>query len=148
MPSRSKRIAVLVDLAEQEQEKALETLGLLRAQAEGDQEQLDSLNQYLQEYIDQINNEGLHLMPVQLQTTQGFIDKLNSAISSQQQKVVEANALLEKAQDAWMEKRSRALAMEKLYEKVKSNEVALLEKQEQKMLDDLAAQEFNKKQHF
>ncbi len=133
---------VLVDLADKDLDKALETLGILRKQLNDHQQQHESLKMYLQEYVDKINNEGLSLMPIQLQTTQSFLDKLNSAIFSQGEKVVEMTEIVNKAEENWTEKRSRSKALQKLFAKIQKNATALLEKQEQNILDELSSLQF------
>lgn len=145
MSQRLDRMQVLVDLAQRELDKALETLSILQAQLGDHQQQYESLKQYLFEYVDRINNEGLALMPIQLQTTQSFLDKLNTAIFAQQQKITEVSVVVEKAEDNWAEKRARLKALEKLFQKIQKNEQVSLQKQEQKMLDDLASQQFVQK---
>ena len=144
--ARLKKMAILLEIAQKEQDKALETLGLFRSQLSAHEEQLASLKAYLQEYIDRINNEGLKLMPIQLQTTQTFIDKLNTAIQAQTTKVEEQKQLVTRAQEAWVEKRARLKGFETLYNKIQKNITLTLDKREQKMLDDLASQQFTQKQ--
>lgn len=145
MSQRLKRMQVLVDLAQREFDQALETLSVLKAQLGDHQQQYDSLKNYLSDYVERINNEGLALMPIQLQTTQTFLDKLNSAIFAQKQKITEVSEIVEKAEDNWAEKRARLKALEKLFQKIQKNEQVSLQKQEQKMLDDLASQQFVQK---
>jgi len=83
-------------------------------------------------------------MPVQLQTTQGFIDKLNTAIVTERKTISELKVQVEQARQVWFEKRARVKAMQNLLEKVTKNEQVKLDRQEQKMLDDLASQQFLK----
>ncbi len=142
MSARLDRMLVLVELSEGEFNQAQETLGILRNQLNEHQQQYDSLKEYLQEYVDKINNQGLSLMPIQLQTTQSFLDKLNSAIFAQAQKILEMTEIVNKAEENWVEKRLRVKALQKLFAKIKKNEMIFLEKQEQKMLDDLSSQQF------
>lgn len=140
--ARLKKILILLDLAQKELDKSLETLGFFRNQLSAHEEQLASLQEYLQSYIDKINNEGMCLMPIQLQTTQTFIDKLNTAIYSQTDKVEEQSQLVERAQQAWLEKRARLKAFQTLYDKIQKDLTLSVDRHEQKMLDDLASQQF------
>lgn len=144
MSKRTQRIQILVDLAKTEQENALTELGQLQSQKTEHQAQLESLNQYLQSYIDDINLTGMTLMPIQLHTTQGFINKLNLAINGQKEQVQALEMAIEKARQVWFEKRARVEAMQKLWDKVSQKEQFKLDKQEQSMLDDLASQQFLK----
>lgn len=143
--SRLKKVLLLLDMAQKDQEKALETLGLFRSQLSQFETQLTELKSYLQEYVDKINNEGLALLPIQLQTTQAFIDKLHTAINAQAKRVEDQMKLVEKAQEAWIDKRARLKAFQNLAEKIQKDISVTLEKREQKMLDDLASQQFTHK---
>lgn len=143
--ARLKKMLILLELAQKEQDKALETLGFFRNQLTSHEEQLASLQDYLQGYIDKINNEGMRVMPIQLQTTQTFIDKLNTAIYTQTDKVQEQTQLVERAQQAWFEKRARLKGFESLYQKIQKDLTISLDRREQKMLDDLASQQFVQK---
>ncbi len=142
MKSRLERIEMLVDLSQVELNKALETLSVLRNQLAEHQQQHSSLTLYLQEYVNKINHQGLSLMPIQLQTTQSFLDKLNSAIVAQSKKIIEMSEIVNKAEENWTEKRSRLKAMQSLFDKIKKKNTVFLERQEQKILDDLSSLQF------
>lgn len=57
---RSRRLAVVLTLEERKEQEALEKLGEARQQVEAQQQQIDDLNRYQQEYRDQIrsNQQG------------------------------------------------------------------------------------------
>lgn len=140
--SRAKRLKVIVDLAEDEMSKAMATLREVRGQRDQIQAQINELDVYLQEYLAKVSTSGQRFLPIQLQTTQAFTEKLKQAIASQQQKLTAFDEIVEKAQEQWTEKRVRHQALQKVYEKLHKNEQIALSKAEQKWLDDLAAQNF------
>lgn len=139
--SKVKRFEMLVELAQDELDKAQETFIAVRQQLESSQEQLDSLQDYHTNHLSKIHNEK-EVTTAQLQTTQAFIDKVNKAILSQKDQITQLTHVLEKAQETWIEKRARHQSLKNIHLKLKRDERAKLDKQEQKMLDELASQQF------
>lgn len=143
--SGSARMKLLVDLAEQELDKAAATLRELQSQQTFVSQQLNDLKAYLQEYVAKMTTSGHYYLPIQLQTTQAFIDKLNQAIINQQTQLTNLGKTVEAAQAQWLEKRVRFNALHKVYTKRLKQEHQLQEKREQKSLDDLAAQRYGQR---
>ena len=139
--SKVKRFEMLVELAQDELDKAQETFIAVRQQLESSQEQLDSLQDYHTNHLSKIHNEKEVTM-AQLQTTQAFIDNVNKAILSQKDQITQLTQVLEKAQETWIEKRARHQSLKNIHLKLKRDERVQLDKQEQKMLDELASQQF------
>lgn len=139
--SKVKRFEMLVELAQDELDKAQETFVAVRQQLESSQEQLDSLQDYHTNHLSKIHNE-IEVTTAQLQTTQAFIDKVNKAILSQKDQITQLTQVLEKAQETWIEKRARHQSLKNIHLKLKRDERVQLDKQEQKMLDELASQQF------
>ncbi|WP_130537778.1 flagellar export protein FliJ [Thiomicrorhabdus indica] len=129
----------LVELAEMEMDKAGKTLAMMQQKQNQDIEQLESLREYAQDYNKQGINPAQSLS--QLNTYRLFADKLMQAIESQETVVTQSETMAEKAREAWLEKRARFKALEKLFIKMQSDYDGHLNKQEQKMLDELAAQQ-------
>ncbi|MBD3612294.1 MAG: flagellar export protein FliJ [Hydrogenovibrio crunogenus] len=139
--SKVKRFEMLVELAQDELDKAQETFIAVRQQLESSQEQLDSLQDYHTNHLSKIHNEK-EVTTAQLQTTQAFIDNVNKAILSQKDQITQLTHVLEKAQETWIEKRARHQSLKNIHLKLKRDERVKLDKQEQKMLDELASQQF------
>jgi flagellar FliJ protein len=133
----------LVDLAEQELDKAQLTLKQLNANRDTTAQQIEELRSYRQDYMAKLTASG-SMLPIQLSTTQAFINRLNQAIEGQQQQLASQQKMCEQAQDQWLEKRVRLQAMEKLYQKIQKQVRYGEDRAEQKMLDDLAAQNFGR----
>lgn len=130
---------MLVELAQDELDKAQESFVTTRQQLESSQEQLDSLTEYHSNYLSKIYNEK-QVTTAEIQTTQAFIDKVNKAILSQKDQVESLSKVVEKMRDNWVEKRARHQALKKVHQKLQRDESMRLDKQEQKMLDELASQ--------
>lgn len=144
MVSRANRMQLLVDLAEQEMDRAIQTLKEIQNQRDYVQLQLNDLKAYLEEYVAKISTSGQSFMPIQLQTTHAFVEKLKQAILSQTQQVESLTETVRAAEQQWLEKRVRFNALQKVQQKLSRNEKVALDRIEQKWLDDLAAQNFIK----
>ncbi|WP_083944968.1 flagellar export protein FliJ [Thiomicrospira microaerophila] len=141
--SRLVRLKLLVDLAEQELDKAQLTLKQLSTNRDMTAQQIEDLKSYRQDYMARLTASGT-MLPIQLSTTQAFINRLNQAIEGQQKQLESQQTLCEQAREQWLEKRVRLQAMQKLYQKVEKQVVYAENRVEQKMLDDLAAQNFRR----
>ncbi|KUJ75464.1 hypothetical protein AVO42_09080 [Thiomicrospira sp. XS5] len=139
--SKLERLRVLVDLAQDELDKAQDVFVTVRSQRDEYQMQLDSLLEYHSDYVGQLT-KSRDTSVMQLQTMQAFLDKVTSAIHSQTQQVRQLDEVVEKAHAEWLEKRVRHQSLEKLCQKIEKDHHAKLEKQEQKLLDELASQRF------
>lgn len=139
--SKLERLRVLADLAKDELDKAQDVFVAVRGQRDGHQAQLDSLLEYHADYVGQLT-KSRDTSVTQLQTMQAFLDKVTNAIHSQTLQVRQLDEVVEKAHAEWLEKRVRYKSLEKLCQKIEKDHHARLEKQEQKLLDELASQRF------
>lgn len=144
--SRIERIAMLVDLAKLDKEKIETSLQSFRMQLHEEQLQVTSLLEYQKSYSDSIQDQQTYLMS--FHSRQIFLEKVNHAIITQQQKIADLKTRIQEAETAWIEKKVRHNALEQLYEKLLKNEKLLIEKQEQKFLDELAARSHFSKSNF
>ncbi len=130
----------LVELAEIELDKASQTLAALLEQYEQEREQLNSLENYRKEYSTLSVSQSIVTTPIQLQTRHCFGDKLHQAVEAQTQQVDRLDEVVEKAREAWQAKKIRKESLSALLMKLKQAHQFELNKQEQRMLDELAAQ--------
>jgi len=144
--NRLKKIKKLIELAEMELDKAAQTFSYMQNKLSDAQSQFDSLKEYQQEYAKQPAQAG-QISPIQLQTHNAFAEKLSQAVVAQQNQVEESEKMLELAQGNWTESRARVKALEALYKRIDSNELAKLNKQEQRMLDELSTQKYSQSKH-
>ena len=130
----------LVELADIELDKASQTLGALQEQYVQAKEQLDSLRDYIEEYSEVSLNSSTVVTPIQLQSRLCFRDKLCQAIEAQGAQVEQLEEIVEKGREAWQEKKMRKESLLALLNKLKQKHQFELDKREQRMLDELAAQ--------
>ena len=109
-------------------------------------EQLLSLKEYLKEYSTFSLKQSLPVTPVQLQSKQCFADKLHQAIEAQTQEIKQLAEIVEKGREEWLEKKIRKESLQALFKKLKQAHQSRLDKREQRMLDELAAQSMVAKQ--
>mgnify|MGYP000689932902 CR=1 FL=1 len=143
MSSRVEKIKTLVDLAEAEETRALETFSTLQGQFQDHLAQLESLRSYVDDYANQ--NLQKTISSVQMLSTQAFVGKLHHAITSEEAKTEGFRSVMERAREAWTDKRSRVQALQKLLFRLKKSKQASLDKQEQSFLDELSSQAFTRK---
>ncbi len=130
----------LVELADIELDKAAQTLAAVLEQYEQENTQLESLVNYTQEYSNHPFNQSIVITPIQLQTRHCFGDKLHQAIEAQTKQVSRLEEVAEKAREEWQEKKVRKESLLALLTKLKKTHEVELNKREQRMLDELAAQ--------
>lgn len=142
MQKRLDRLRKIIELSQADLEKSELMMQEIRSKLQLNNVQLDSLNGYQNEYLQQLkSNQSTTLQKIN--QTQAFLGKLNQAIQHQQIQISELEQSLEKVKEVWLEKRKREQALEKLYKKLEKKHFVKLEKQEQKMMDDLIASNFS-----
>lgn len=130
----SKRLQIVLDLAIKEQKKDAELLASKRAEAEDAFNQYQQLQNYQKEYDQQFSTVKNN--PIQLQNYLKFYSSLDKVLVSQQEKIQLAANGLELATQQWQASYAKQQNLQKLVDKKKMEEQALLNQQEQKMLDE------------
>lgn len=141
MLKRLQRMKKLVELAQDDLEKASVLLRTIQQQITIQQNQIDSLKSYQSDYLHQLSRQESTTLQ-QLNTTQAFLDKLNTAIDQQTEEMTRLNSAANEAEQSWIEFKSREQSLVKLYEKLQKNHNSKMDKAEQKMLDDLSSSQF------
>jgi flagellar FliJ protein len=136
---RIERIRMLVELAEKELETAQSYLAAQEQTYQQHKEQLDSLTDYQKGYLEALSRPS-DTNTTQIHTNQAFLTKVNEAIVTQRHQVAALEDSREEARQHWIQKRAHHQALNRLLEKLEKNETRRLDKQEQKMLDELASQ--------
>lgn len=143
--SKIKRYEMLVELAQNDLDKARENVLLVRQQCESHQMQLDSLLEYQSGYLASVYQDKI-VHQAQILSIQAFMDKVRVAIEGQKDQVKQANESLVNAEAYWIEQKAKHQSMETLLKKLRRNQTLKLAKQEQKMLDELSSQKFYREQ--
>lgn len=141
MSRRLQRIKKIVELAEMELDKAAQAYAYMQTRLADAKQQLESLHLYSEEYAKKPCSVG-QISPIQLQTHNAFADKLSQAVLAQKKQVEESEKMLVLSKEAWIEKRARLKSLEALYKRISKNEQAVLNRTEQRMLDELSAQKY------
>jgi flagellar FliJ protein len=127
----------VINIAEEEEKKAITALAKCREELQGQERQLDDLNLYLKEYQENMVNPDSYGDISQVRNRYAFLNKLDLAISSQQSQIEAWQEQENMLRQVWMEKRVRCRALAK----ASSNREELFKreqrKKEQKMVDDI-----------
>lgn len=144
MATSIEKIRMLVELEDQKVSDAVQVLKNSQSQHEAEANQLVALENYLVELQQSVKTSGTGLHPTQLASKHAFLDKLHKAVVAQEKEVESAKSAEEEARQLWIEKRSRMQALEKLLLRLEKSEIKRLNHAEQKLLDELSAQNFIK----
>lgn len=140
---RSRRLEVVLTLEERKEQEALERMGEARKLAEQQREQVNNLNQYQQEYRDQIRNSQQGVVDVRrLQSWQAFIAQLDQVIAQQQKQLDQAEKVFDARRAEWQQAYERKRGMEKYIETCRQQEQREHDLSEQKLADEAAGRAF------
>jgi flagellar FliJ protein len=141
MKNRLSRMLTIVNLAKVDLESVEKNLQSINSQLHLNQKQQESLISYQNEYLEKLRNTATTTLQ-EINSTQAFLGKLSQAIEHQKTEIKNLENMLEQAKDFWVEKKIRAQSLEKLYHKLLKKQALNLDRQEQKMMDDLVANNF------
>jgi flagellar FliJ protein len=133
----SERFKPVQRIADTRERKAAAALGdSLKARHEAEQ-RLADLRNYHGEYLERLrlaNLQGMNL--AQVREYQVFLDKLEQAIAEQERIVQCAAASCDSAQAEWRDKYTRTRVMNKVVERMQTEERLQADKREQAQQDD------------
>lgn len=134
---RSKRLQVVLDLAERRKQEADRILGEAQGRLTQGQQTLAQLQSYYNEYVNSFYAQGATGISLgQIQNHQAFVQKLQAAIDQQKRAIQLEQAQLERVREHWQAAYGRHKAIDSLVEKARTEEQLLQEKQQQKILDE------------
>ncbi len=145
MPSESKRLSVVVDMAKREEDKAAAELDEKRNALVAEQIRLNDLKEYYAEYDTQFKQTKVVLRAEDFAKNRNFLHQLSQSCDLQNMQVEHAQLAVDKAIAEW---RVIHLKMEKLRDHVsrlKMAELADQDKQEQKRIDEWVTQTYARK---
>lgn len=140
--SRSKRMQIVLMLAERHEQAAAQRLDSYREQINAEQQQLQQLEEYAAHYLDTYGSFKTGLHAQDLISYSSFIQRLGDAKKEQQTKVERMMQTLDQLQKDWQGKHLRRESIQNLIARLQHEENEVLEKRLQKELDDLSAQQF------
>ncbi len=136
--NRGNRLASVIQIAEDEEKKALSNLAKCREEIQGQQQKLSDLESYREEYREQMRQSGM-ATPQQVQNRFAFMQKLEFAINGQKEQITNWEDEEERLRRVWLEKRVRRRALNKASEQRQARLLQEEKRREQKKVDDLAS---------
>ena len=142
----SKALHLLLEQLDNQERKAAAELGSAQLQLQQLEQQQQTLSQYQRNYSQQFHDRGREgLSSHQFGHFQGFINKLELAQEQQQDGLKQARLQVEQSRTGWMAVRTRKQAIEKLLEREAERQQVERNRQEQKMMDNMAIYRFYNK---
>lgn len=146
MTVRSERLQVVLTLEERKEQQALDRMNHVRRQWQAEQDRLEELQRYQQEYHQQMRQQQQGTVPVaRLQGWQSFIARLDRLIGEQHARTRQAEQRVEQAREQWHQAWERRRGMEKYIETCRSQEQFARDQAEQKQADEAAARQFSRR---
>ncbi|MBS0394277.1 MAG: flagellar export protein FliJ [Proteobacteria bacterium] len=124
--------------ADREREAATQ-MEIARRALDDQERQLAQLRHYRNEYAGQVSR-GAAPDPARLQNFHAFLGRLSDAIAQQERAVSDALAALERATDAWRERRIEAASIGKAVDKIATGERRQADQRAQRESDERALQ--------
>lgn len=139
----SRALHLLLEQLDDKERQAAAELAAAQLQLQQLVQQQQMLSQYQRNYSEDFQNRGREgLSSHQFGHFQGFINKLEVAQEQQQDGLKSAREQLQTTRSAWMAVRARKQAIEKLLEREAERKQIESNRQEQKMMDNLAIYRF------
>ncbi len=140
--SRADRLSVVIDLAKRDEDAAAKILDEKRQAYEAETQRLDELRQYYGEYEQQFNRKGLPLRADELVRQREFLQQLTKSCESQTLHVDHMHQAFEQAVAQWQVCHLRHKQLRDYVARLHKQELALMDKKEQKRIDEWVTQRF------
>jgi flagellar FliJ protein len=136
--TRSQRMEPVKSLADEREREAGAQVAIARRALEDAERQLQQLREYRAEYLARISGGAAD--GVRLQNYHAFLGRLAGAIEQQDKQVTTLLADLERATDAWRERRIEAASIGKAVDKLATGERRAADQRAQREADERAMQ--------
>lgn len=143
--TRSKRMQPILDLAERRQDEAARTVAVRAGELEQQQQRLQALRQYVDEYARAPVSTTTAVHPSLLANRQAFRERLDAAVTEQAGIVEYAHETCERVRQVLIDASRSKLVMEKLTATYVSQEQRAADRREQSVLDDLGARTIHRR---
>lgn len=137
--SRAKRMQVVLTLAIRQEDEAAEKLRQFRDQLAQEEQQLQDLRDYANQYLQAQGGLRQGVLAHELINYSSFIHRLNEACTEQEAKVQRMQTLLANLQKQWQIKHQKRKSIEDLIKRLQHEDDVILEKRLQKELDELSS---------
>jgi flagellar FliJ protein len=133
--SRSKRLNMVLDIAERAENKAAEAFEMARRLWQEDQGKMEDLQRYYQDY------ETAFAQPARLRAQEivqqrSFLQQLADVVRQQAQVVERRRTIADNKQTDWRTAHLKRRALQELVARVRADEQRVLTRKEEKMLDE------------
>ena len=143
--NRVKRMQPVLRIAEIEVDKAGQMVASANQQLKIEQQKLQQLSTYQQEYGQRMMAAGqAGITADQLRMYDRFREQLEHALTHQQERIRQCESVLENCKKQWQAKDIRHKSLEKLLVRLKSDAAAAQQKNEQKKHDEFARRSANR----
>lgn len=137
----------LLDLMQTRTDEATRRLGKLLAAEQSARKQLQMLEEYRSEYAESLRQAARQgLSPLALRNYQGFLDRIDQAITQQTAAVRHSERETAHGQAQWRAQHTQLKAIDTLAQRHQARARVLDNKREQKLLDELTTQRFARQQ--
>ena len=135
--TKVQRFQQLEKMAENACDKAGRELGQAQDNHSKEQDQLNQLTGFFEEYRQRFNDVGATGMNArQMGDFRAFFGQLDNAIESQRQTLVDMGAKVAERQTVWIEKHQRTQSLSQALEQIEKEQLVQRNKREQKEIDD------------
>lgn len=135
---RSQRLLPVLQLAQRREETAARQLAQATQRQRDEEQKLQELMRYLDEYAAGWPVGGRLLHVSELQNRSGFMQRLEQAVRQQQGALQQAVQQLEQARQAWRDQYLRRQNLARLIDQAKASEERFAENRQQRTFDDQA----------
>lgn len=135
--SRMRKLDPVIDIARKRTESELVKLGQSNALLQHEQNQLDDLMQYRDDYLARFRRDDPLVMSAKKALElRGFLAQLDQAIHAQQLQVNQSQSLVDRQQQNWLQARNKEQALDSLMAKYQANEQHQQQRREQRDNDE------------
>ncbi|TNC88226.1 MAG: flagellar export protein FliJ [Thalassolituus sp.] len=134
---RAKRLKVVFEIAEREEQDALQRWGLAQQKLEAEKAKRSQLSDYAGDYQRRLATPGQTTVKAgDMHNTLGFIRQIESALRQQEGQIAQLETLTAKARTAYLEARGKTEAMKKMLERLEQEYQSEQNAREQREADE------------
>lgn len=135
--SRTRKLDPVMDMARKATESELIKLGEHNALLQREQNQLDDLMQYREEYLSRFRKgDPMQMSAKKALDLRGFLAQLDQAIQAQQVQVNQSRQVVERQQQNWLQARNKEQALDSLMARYRADENVKQQRHEQRENDE------------
>lgn len=142
---RSKRLAIVIDIAHKDKENAANKLIACQANYDEQQQRLIELNDYYNDYDQRFKSTTNGIRANDFAAKRNFLDQLSLVIKQQKNNLIEVEGMLEKVKHEWQKCHLKCENLQRFVVDLQRQEMLAAEKTEQRTIDDWITQSHHRK---